>query len=54
MLHEPEFSIATILMGLAAVVFLLDLVDLNFSSFSSVFLKLRKFHQSIDHFGEKQ
>lgn len=44
----------TILMDPLAVVFLLDLVNLNFSFFCSVFLKLRNFHQPIDHSGEKQ
>ena len=32
-LHEPEFSIVTILMDPLAVVFLLGLLNLNFSSF---------------------
>jgi hypothetical protein len=36
-----------------AVVLLLDLVNLSFSSFCTVFLKLRRFHQPIDYFGEK-
>jgi hypothetical protein len=54
LLHEPEFSIVTILIDAVSVVFLLDLVNLNFSFFCSVFFKLRKFYQPKDNSGEKQ
>jgi hypothetical protein len=53
LLHEPELSIVTTLIDSVSVVFLLDLVNLNFSFFCSVFFKLRKFHQPKDNSGEK-
>ena len=52
-MHEPEFSVATIIMAPVSVVLLLGLVNLNFSFFSSVFLKLRKIHLPKDNFGVK-
>ena len=42
-LHEPQLCTAILLMALTSRINLLDLVNLNFSVFCKVFLKMRKF-----------
>lgn len=51
--REPEFSAVTPLMAFITRVALCKIGNLNFSMYSEVFLKLRKFCRPCDDFGIK-
>jgi len=54
LLREPQFSALTLLMALTSRFSLHDFVNLNFSMFCEIVLKLRKFFRPYDDFSEKR
>jgi len=50
--HKSGFSTVTLVMDLVSSIGLHDHVNLNFSVFCDVFLKLRKFYTPYDNVGK--